>query len=393
ILVFSKTSFQLSYISPSTPRALYFNDRSYIGWEQEAPVLEVATVDPRLGAVFYLLSQKPAPKPQFIRKNDECLECHNGTLTQDVPGFTMRSVFPAADGQPLLQAGTFVTTDASPLSERWGGWYVSGLHGSQRHMGNVTASSSAPDQLNREEGANVTDLSTLFDVTPYLAPSSDIVALMVAEHQTHVENLITRANYQTRMALRDEQELNKDLGRPSDYLSDSTVHRIKNAAESLVEGLLFADEAPLSAPVSGTSGFATAFAAEGPFDHQRRSLRQFDLKRRLFRYPCSFLIYSEAFDGLPAMAADEVYRRLNEVLSGRDKTAPFSHLSAADRQAILEILLDTKPAFAAWRAKSGGQDTTAATASETTAGRAASPAASAVTHAPPVDTGKPGGVE
>jgi hypothetical protein len=169
------------------------------------------------------------------------------------------------------------------------------------------------------------------------------VALMVFEHQTHVQNLITRANYQTRLALRDEAAMNRALGRPADERLDSTGSRVKSVAEPLVKYLLFADEAPLAARVEGTSGFAKDFSARGPRDGQGRGLRDFDLETRMFRYPLSYQIYSEAFAGLPDLARDYVYRRLWQILSGEDQTEKFARLNESDRRAIVEILRDTKP--------------------------------------------------
>jgi len=153
------------------------------------------------------------------------------------------------------------------------------------------------------------------------------------------------------VALHEEAELKKAIGRP-DYHSDSTASRIKNAGEPLVKYLLFSGEAKLTEKVRGTSSFAEEFARRGPRDGQGRSLREFDLEHRLFKYPCSYLIYSAAFDGLPEPVKDYVFRRLWDVLSGKETGAEFAHLTAADRQAILEILRATKqdlPAY--WNAR------------------------------------------
>ncbi len=308
-------------------------------------MLEAAAVDPRFGAVFYVLPQEKGTAPKFIRQTDECLQCHESTLTRDIPGHIMRSVYPGPDGQPVLTEGTYLTTDESPMKERWGGWYVTGKSGGQYHMGNQVFRQSAP--FDPQKGSNVTDLSSYLDTSPYLSKYSDIVALMVMEHQTHLQNLIEQAVYQTRVALEYEEALNKELKRPADYRSESTTSRIKAACEPLVKGLLFANEAPLTEPVIGTSGFGGEFQRRGPKDHRGRSLRELDLTKRLFRYPCSYLIYSEAFDSLPAEARQYVYHRLWEVLSGKDQSPDFTRLSAQDRLAIKGILLDTKPAFAA----------------------------------------------
>src|SRR5579871_5697437 len=217
MLVFSKTSFQHDLISPETPRALYFNAQTYIGWVQGGSVLEVATVDPQLGAVFYVLPQVESGSPKFVRQTYECLQCHDSGMAGNVPGLMMRSVYPDRTGRPLLTQGTYVTTDQSPLRERWGGWYVTGKHGNQAHMGNMVArSETAPEETNWGSGGNVTDLKRLVDASPYLMKTSDIVALMVSEHQTHTQDLITRANYETRRAMKYQQDLNKELGRPAD---------------------------------------------------------------------------------------------------------------------------------------------------------------------------------
>ncbi len=349
VLVFSRTSIQKDEISPQTPRALYFNDETYVGYLPGAKALEVATTDPQLGPVYYTLLQKPREMPAFFRTLDTCLKCHATRASHYVPEHLLRSVYADKDGVPDPDAKSYVTTDESPLSERWGGWYVTGNHGSQRHMGNTFATRSGGRiALDVESGANLLDLRRLVDTSPYLTGHSDIVALMVMAHQTHLDNLIVHANYQTRAAINAETASSSV---PSHGPGGSLAARIEIACEPLVDALLFAGEAPITAPVSGTSGFAIQFGTRGPFDRKHRSLREFDLKRRLFHYPCSYMIYSEAFDGLPSQAKNYVFRRLWAVLSSRDQNKAFGRLSPADRKAVREILLDTKPAFATFAAR------------------------------------------
>jgi hypothetical protein len=335
-LVFSKTSSQMQLIGPATPRAVYFNDDVYIGWVQGGNVLEVAATDPSQGTMFYTLDQREMPQPQFARR-EECLQCHASPKTVGVPGLLLRSVFPATDGTPQYRLGSFDTYDSSPLKERWGGWYVTGTHGSQHHMGNVWLKDKKhPDRLDLESGGNVTSLMGRFNVSAYATPHSDIVALMVLAHQTHLHDLITRVNWETRLALHQQGSS-----------PDAIRKRISNAVEILLRCMLFTDESRLEAPVRGTSTFATEFAALGPKDGTGRSLRDLDLNRRLFRYPCSYLIYSEAFDALPEPALDYFYRRLWEVLNGentnQDNNDVFESLTKSDREAILSILQQTKP--------------------------------------------------
>jgi hypothetical protein len=344
VLVFSKTSFQHQLISPRAPRALYFNDDVYVGWVRGGDVLEIASIDPDQGSTFYLLDQEKSRRPSFQRQTHDCLQCHASGKTQEVPGLLVRSVYPDGSGGPVFNAGSFVTGHESPFEERWGGWYVTGSHGRQEHMGNVFVTDREhPERLDRASGSNVTDLSDRFDVSPYLSGHSDIAALMVLEHQTQMHNLITLANYQARLALHYEAGINKALGRPHDAISPSTERRIRSPVEKLLRYMLFSGEPALSDPVSGTSGFADQFAASGPRDSRGRSLRELDLRNRLFKYPCSFLIHSDQIDALPAPARDHLSRRLGEVLTGRDPSPDFAHLSPEDRRAILEILRDTEP--------------------------------------------------
>jgi hypothetical protein len=345
MLVFSKTSFQLRRISRRRPRALYFNDDVYIGYVQEGDVLEISSVDPQQGAIFYTLSQEQTAQPAFTRDRGQCLICHASSRTQNVPGHLVRSVFPDEGGQPQFGSGTFTTDHTSPFSERWGGWFVTGTHGDMRHMGNAhSASRSHPEELDREAGANVTDLSEFVKTEPYLQPTSDVVALMVLEHQTQMHNLITRANYEARHAAHYDGIMNAAFeDRPADYVSDTTRRRIASAGDKLIEYLLFRDEFRLTSPVKGTSNFAEDFADRGPRDKKGRSLRDFDLETRLFKHPCSYLIYSPAFDALPEPVKDYISGRLWEILTRKDTRDDYPHLSLEDRTAVLEILKDTKP--------------------------------------------------
>lgn len=343
-LVFSKTSFQLRRISPSRPRAVYHNDDTYVGFVQGGEVLELASVDPEQGTVFYMLPQERVEKPRFVADRGECLTCHASSRTQGVPGVLVRSVFTDERGQPMIGSGTFSTDHRSPVSERWGGWYVTGTHGSMRHMGNVLARDrTRPEQLDREAGANVTDLAQFVDVRPYLAPTSDIAALMLLEHQVQMQDYLTFANYESRHASFYDGVMNEALDRPADYQSESTQRRVASAGDKVLKYLLFAEEFPLSSPVSGSAEFRQEFEAHGPRDHQGRSLRDLDLQTRLLKYPCSYLIYSETFDHLPAPVHSYVTERLHRILTGEDDDPAFARLSSNDRRAVLEILTETKP--------------------------------------------------
>jgi len=341
-LVFSKTSLQRNRIQPATPRALYFSDDVFVGYCQSGTVLEISVADPQLGAMFYTLDQEPEGKPRFTRQNDACLLCHGSSQTHGIPGHLVRSVFPDASGAPILSSGTYRIDPSISLEKRWGGWYVTGTHGKQVHLGNMVFKGRNPERSLNATGLNVTSLTNRVDTSAYLTGHSDIVALMVLEHQAEMHNQITRTNFLARMALHEDALFNKAEGKSDQEMSESTWRRIQSAGDPLLRCLLFSGEVKLTDKIQGTSGFAEEFADRGPRDPGGRSLRDFDLQTRTFKYPCSYLIYSEAFNNLPGALKDYVYRRLWYVLRGQDTRKEFDHLSAGDRLAILEILQATK---------------------------------------------------
>jgi len=332
-LVFSKTSFQDRQISPQTPRAVYFGDEAYVGSIPGTPLIEVTSMDPVKGPVFYTLGQDAKLPPRLVRRHDECLTCHAGSPTRGWPGHLARSVHPDERGYPILRSGTERVTHATPFEKRWGGWYVTGTHGDARHRGNTIADEKT-EMVDPEPGANLLELDGFFATERYLSPHSDIVALMVLEHQTEMHNLIARANYEVQLALHRQAESNRILGDPPDSLRDSTKRILDGQASKLLEYMLFKKEAQLPAPIRGTSSFTAEFQKLGPTDDEDRSLRALDLEKRLFRYPCSYVIHSPAFNALPPLLLEVVYRKLWEHLT----TEPD-----AGRRAVLEILRATKP--------------------------------------------------
>ncbi len=329
-LVYSQTSVQSKLIGPKTPRALYFNDDVYVGYVQDGPI-EIASLDPSLGPVFYLLEQNAA-QPKFGAELGRCLSCHDSySLTGGgVPRFIVGSGYTGTTGMLVSHEGWILISDRTPLKSRWGGWYVTGRHGSQVHLGNMVIKSLADfDKLEELRVGNVDTLDALVDVKPYLTNTSDIVALLVLQHQADVQNLITRLSYDARTAEERREE------------------PLEATAERLLRMMLFVDAVEYTEPISGRPDFVEQFARRAVRDKQGRSLRDFDLARRLFRHPLSYVIYSPAFDALPDDAKSIFQRRLSEVLTGRDQSEEFAHLSADDRTAILEILRDTKPELAA----------------------------------------------
>ena len=343
VLVFSKTSLQVRHIDPRTPRAIYFNDDVYVGTVQNGDVLEISVADGDLGAVFYTLSQRERDHPEFVQQTHNCLQCHASTITRGVPGHVMRSVYADDYGYPILRAGTHITTQNSKFEERWGGWYVTGAHGDGRHMGNSFAVETDDDiLLDMDAGANWPSLEGKVDTSRYLTNHSDIIALLILEHQTEMHNLMTIAAFETRMALHRQKVTDGLLQRKPGSLSVSTKRVIRNVGDKLVRYMLFIDEVEFDDPIVGSTEYAEKFAAMGPRDSEGRSLRDLDLKYRVFEYPLSYLIYSEQFDGLPPEMKDYVYERIWNILNGIDDNSEFLHLTNAKCRDIIEILRETK---------------------------------------------------
>lgn len=345
MLVFSKTSQQNPLITPQTPRAIYFSEDVYCGWAQGG-MMELIGYDPEKGPQFYSLTNpyKTKEKPALLA-TDNCLSCHETSRTDNVKGMLVRSVYTADDGQPLLSQGSFVSGHESPLSERWGGWYVTGKHGTQRHMGNVIATTKG-DQIviNREQGANVVSLDRFFSTKPYLTNTSDIVALMVLEHQCTMHNKLTDAAKSAREAIARQIDLQKVFHEPiTETPQGSALSVIRSQASKVVKHLLFFEEYALrDGGIEGSATFQDAFRKDRRETADGRSLKDFQLLTRLFKYRCSYMIYSKAFDAMPRPLKDEVYAQLFAVLSGQDQSKEFTYLSATERQHIKEILLETK---------------------------------------------------
>ncbi|MFN7732174.1 MAG: hypothetical protein ACK5OB_09730 [Pirellula sp.] len=362
VLVFSKTSLQIHKISPSNPRALYFNDSVYIGYVPGSDTLELAANDVRLGAVFYTLNSQPdeldaedttAPiatpefaRPRIVRDRGQCLSCHATTRTENVPGYLVRSIFSDRAGRPRTGSSSYTTDDRSPWKQRWGGWYVTGTHGSMRHMGNAFAiDRDDPQKIDLESGANQTSLPARVPSHLHPMPHSDLVALMVLEHQSRVHNLITRANYEATQAIAMDEAMNEALQRPHGHRSESTQRRILASANALYEAITFTGEVPLQSPVRGTSPFADHFAQRGPRTPDQHSLRDLDLNERLFRWRLSYLIYTPEFQQLPNEILTIVKTRLRQDLHPDPAAAHPPRWSDEERRVLQEILRETLPGW------------------------------------------------
>ena len=325
LLVFSKTGVQRAHTSPHDPRAIFFDDSVAVGYLPSAPVIEIAAHDPQQGVIFYTVDQSAAA-PEFKRQTS-CLTCHQSASTLNVPGVIARSNAVDVEGDVMPLLGSNDVDHRTPHPDRWGGWYVtsdgSATQDAQRaHAGNITFSGRG----NTSNEVFVEWLNSAPERRGYISGSSDISALLVFDHQMHAINLLTKLNWESRAA---------PGGVPGALVNE------------VAEYLLFVGEMPPSVALLANPGFAKALEARVPKDRQGRSFGQLDLVNRLMRYPCSYMVYSKAFDGLPASVKDAVYHRMLDILSGNDARPAYAQLRAADRRAVTEILRDTKPDFPA----------------------------------------------
>jgi hypothetical protein len=332
-LVFSKTSKQNSLIHPGNPRALYFNERAYVGYVPGGGI-EVMAHDPALGPVFYLIDAPLADRPAVIeRDTSSCLSCHGTARTEGVPGPLVRSVFPDEAGHPVGTLGSFLTDHRSPIQERWGGYFVTG-RSSLPHLGNRTFA----EEDGRQEPVAAPPLLTLrgrIETSRYLRETSDIVALLVLEHQCRVHNLLTAAAMQYRRGY----WLQKALNPAEDPDAGSAGRMADESAKELVDTLLFKDEAPLGENgVEGDEAFQDAFAARIPKGKDGRSLADFQLQDRLFKLRCSYMVYSKVFTCLPPRVKNAVLARLHERLDGPDAA---DWIKPSERKRIVAVLAAT----------------------------------------------------
>ncbi len=356
-LVYSKTSLQKGSIKAATPRAIYFDTDTYVGYVQgsDATQIEIAALDSRLGQVFYTLDNRAAAPAVFARQTVTCLSCHDTYEMSGggVPRFLLMSSYVDTLGNQLTHEDQILTGDETPIKYRWGGWYVTGHTGKQVHVGNILVHTVQElVDLEHVRRGNLDTLDGLFDTKPYPTDKSDVIALMVLQHQVTVQNLITRVNFETRAALARAGQ-NPDQGAVS-ALPPQKAKELGDWIDQLAGALTFTDAAAVTDTISGNAGFDRWFQAQGPRDRQGRSLRELDLKNRLFRYPVSYLINTPAFDALPESARIRVYGRIAALLLGQVHDDAHPAVPADDRKTALDILRATKPDFARFLATRGG---------------------------------------
>ena len=335
LLVFSKTARKSRFVTPETPRALYFNDEVYVGYLPDTNTLEIAAMDPTLGPVFFDIPQDVERPLELNRETSRCLRCHDSMSNtgSGTPRFMVSSRLVDSNGEISSHEVSVIMQNSTPLNQRWGGWYVTGLHGEQETMGNLMFEGRAKSvsEIDLLASGNKTDLRGLFNTAPYLSDHSDIVALLVIQHQIEVQNTMTRATWDYLQLMAEEGAVNTE--------------KVAELAKPVLDALFMKNEAALGDQILGLSGFTEYFQNIGPFDNSRRSLRDLDLNARVFKYPLSYLIYTDSFAAMPETLHNYLIEMIYQVLSSDADHIGYAHLDVETRAAILEIVNATVPGF------------------------------------------------
>jgi hypothetical protein len=326
MLVFSNTSLQLHLISPANPRALYFSEDVHVGYIPGGRI-EILSLDPSLGAIFYIFDIPRAGQPVRPERSERCMNCHAAADTQFVPGLVIKSVVPGRTGGSLDAFRQEKTGHGIPFEQRFGGWYVTGKSGIAMPWANGIGQFAAQGMMKQ-----TVEPGSRYDWARYPVATSDVLAHLLHEHQAGFVNRVVEASYRARAALH----------AGAGQLDAAQQAELDEQARIVTRYLLFADEVPLPAGgVEGDPAFKADFARNRHAAKNGASLKDFDLQSRLFRNRCSYMIYSAVFHGLPAEMKMRIFQRLGAALDTTKPDPDYAYLPAGEKQSIRRILRET----------------------------------------------------
>ena len=332
LLLYSATSMQSERINARNPRALYFNEDVYVG-VVPGGLVEVLSIDPEIGGVFHVFNPPQPGVMPTVDRPTKCFNCHATNATQRLPGLIAESVAPLPNGGSYESYRGKEQGHQIPLAVRFGGWHVT----SAKPFGQTKEGAYAQTTPN---GVRITRIKPgeMSDLGKYLLPTSDILAHLVHEHQLGFDNRVIQAAYLGR-----EMEAK---GSARTFADDA---RLNDKARELVRYVLFADEAKLPAGgIVGDPQFAKDFARNKKAIASGASLKDFDLKTRMFKHRCSYMIYTPQWQKMPAIIKTKVYAGMKGALSGKNRD--YAYLPADERLGIVAILRETLPDLPAdWR--------------------------------------------
>jgi hypothetical protein len=325
MLVTSATSFQKTIISPRRPRALYFNDDTYVGFVPGGQI-EAVAIDPDRGPMFYIFNRLVKGTVPRIRRSENCLTCHATAQMDEIPQLVIESVVPGRTGGGEMAFRRGIHGHAVPLEDRFGGWVVTGAPESLKHHGNILVDWKEGKAVERPVKPG-----DLYAPARYLLPTSDVLPQLLHEHQVGFVNRAVAATYRTRVLL----HANGDK-------ADAISTDLDKLSRDLVRYILFADEVPLpTGGVAGSKEFKADFLAKRTPAANGHALRDLDLETRLLKFRCSYMVESPAFAGLPTPLRRRVDKELVRALDPDTEAKDYAYLPAAEKRVIRGILAET----------------------------------------------------
>lgn len=333
IMVFSASSLQSEIINPRNPRALYFNEDTYVGWVPGG-LVEIIAADPEMGPMFYVFNRlRPGGPVPDVQRSTKCMNCHAGNATRRLPGLIAESLLVSRAGSSLETFRRDVQGHQIPLELRFGGWHLTGQHNLSHHKANVMGiPQNGKNELSPVEPGQYSDLSL------HLLPTSDILPHLIHEHQMGFENRLVYAIYTMRQLKND----NKGL------FGSAAKAEIEERAQELARYITFADEAKFPGKgITGDAAFTKDFLSDRRTTKAGLSLKDLDMKTRIFKHRCSYMLYTDTWKEAPKDLKERVYYHMALYL--RDQPdALHAHLAPGERVAIRSILKETMNDLPAW---------------------------------------------
>ncbi|MFC5457450.1 hypothetical protein [Prosthecobacter fluviatilis] len=333
IMVFSASSLQSEIINPRNPRALYFNEDTYLGWVPGG-LVEIIAADPEMGPMFYVFDRlRPGGPVPRVTRSTKCMNCHAGNATRRLPGLIAESLLVSRAGSSLETYRRDVQGHQIPLEDRFGGWHLTGQHNIANHKANVMGIPNAgKNEITPVNPGQFSDLSL------HLLPTSDILPNLTNEHQMGFENRLVYAIYTVRQL--------KSEGKG--MLGAAAKEEIEERAQELARYITFADEAKFPAKgMVGDPAYVQDFLRDRKVSKAGLSLKDLDLKTRMFKHRCSYMLYTDTWKHAPKELKERVYYHMALYLR-EQPDAQHAHIPPAERAAIRSILKDTLTDLPVW---------------------------------------------
>jgi hypothetical protein len=281
--------------------------------------------------VFYIFDIPRNGKTPLPDRSNRCMNCHAGADTGYVPGLVIKSVVPGPSGGSLTAFRIEQTGHGIPLDQRFGGYYLTGSPGFTNSWANLTGRLT-PDGLIKRP----IEPGTLFNIDRYAARTSNLLPQLLHEHQAGFVNRVVEAIYRVRTSLYVS----------NGSLTPSQKEELDQQARKIVRYVLFADEVSLpTGGIAGDNEYREEFLRNRRTTKEGISLKDFELKTRLFKYRCSYMVYSPLFEGMPGPLKERVEHFLKQALDSTNPNPDYQYLPQEEKSAIRSILKTTLKGF------------------------------------------------